>query len=102
MLFRSWDAFLEGTERTYDPGPPSPPTFRCPFCDATLPSPAQLQNHVSSEHFVERPILLIGGVEPTEACVIRSSGNVTTFIVTNATNAAIVIDGGERIAIAVA
>lgn len=97
----AWDAFLEGTQRTPDPGPPSPPTFRCPFCDATLPSPARLQIHVSGEHFVERPILLVGGVEPTETCVIRSPGSVRTFIVTNATNAEIEVDGGARVPIAV-
>jgi hypothetical protein len=97
----SWDAFLEGTQRTPDPGPPSPPTFRCPFCDSILSSPAQLQNHVSGDHFVARPILLIGGIEPTETSVIRSPRGIGTFFIANATNAEIEVDGGAQVPIAV-
>lgn len=96
-----WDSFLEGTQRTPDPAPPSLPTFKCPFCAAELTTPAQLQKHVAGEHFVARPFLLIGGIEPEEICVIRSTGAVRGLIVANATDAEIEVDGGARVSIAV-
>ncbi|OSJ19454.1 hypothetical protein BST63_15475 [Bradyrhizobium canariense] len=55
---------------------------------------ANLQSHVSGQHFVARPILLFGGGEPAEGSVLRSPTAWRSLLIANATAVQITIDGG--------
>ena len=94
-----WEAFLEGTERVPNPGPPRPPSFRCPFCDVVLETRRRLQHHVSASHHVARPILLLGDKEPTQTSIVRVIKSARNFVLANVTTAEIEIDGGARTSI---
>jgi len=96
-----WEAFLEGTERVPNPGPPRPPSFRCPFCDVVLETKRQLQDHVSASHHVARPILFFGDKEPTQTSIIRAVISPRDLVLANTTTAEIEIDGGKRATIPV-
>jgi molecular chaperone DnaK len=89
-----WEAFLEATEPVISLGPPLPPSYPCPFCSTILPSAARLQNHVSAEHHVARPILLVDGKEPTESYVLRLPVAKKSLIFANVTNVQVTINGG--------
>jgi hypothetical protein len=91
----SLEAFYEGTERFRELAPPKTPTFRCPFCTATYTVRRELQNHVSSEHTVERPLLLLGGVEPSRRTTIRVGLSDTDVFVENTSTASVAINGGS-------
>jgi hypothetical protein len=91
-----WEAFLEATESVASPGPPLPPSYRCPFCNTVLSSVASLQSHVSGQHFVARPILLVGGKEPTRGDILRVPIAPQCLLTANATNCEITINGGTR------
>jgi hypothetical protein len=54
-------------------GPPSPPTYRCPFCPTVRSSVRDLDSHVITEHTVLRPYMMIDGREPAKHQVIRRS-----------------------------
>jgi hypothetical protein len=89
-----WEAFLEATEPATKPGPPLPPSYHCPFCIAVLPSVGILQSHVSAEHFVARPLVLVGGKELTEGHVIRSQDELKSLAIANATKVDVAVNGG--------
>ncbi len=89
------EAFFEGTERIDDPGPPLPPSFQCPFCTAVMGAKSQLQDHVSANHHVARPILLLGNQEPARSSIIRSRKFDQDIVVANATTASVAFDGGK-------
>jgi hypothetical protein len=89
------EAFYEATERLRDLGPPPSPMFRCPFCADSYAERTDLQNHVSDEHKVERPALLIQGREPSLRTTIRSKLMETDLVIANATSATICINGDE-------
>lgn len=87
------EAFYEGTERFRDPGPPSAPAFRCPFCSNSYETKHDLQNHVSAEHKVERPILMIRGKEPPHRTTVRMRLTQPDIYVENATRISLVLNG---------
>ncbi len=87
------DNFYEGTERIGDPGPPSGPSYRCPFCAGVFPNRVQLQDHVSDAHRVERPALLIYGREASQHSIIRRRISTDSVVVTNATSAQLGLNG---------
>lgn len=92
------EAFLEGTERVRQPdrAAAGPPVFVCPFCSKALITSRQLQNHIVSHHRIERPLLLVEGIEPVEDQIIRVPHRPRDFVVANATNAVLNVDGRER------
>ncbi len=87
------EAFYEGTERFPNAGSPSGPIYRCPFCVMMYSDRMELQNHVSDEHKVERPALLIRGSEPPRRSTIRTNLVSADVVIANATSATIRIDG---------
>lgn len=87
------EAFYEGTERFRDLGPPSAPAFRCPFCSNFYETKHDLQNHVSAEHKVERPILMIRGKEPPHRTTVRMRLTQPDIYVENATRISLVLNG---------
>lgn len=89
------EAFYEGTERTPDPGPTAKPIFRCPFCSSDFSMQKMLHDHVYMEHRVERPVMLLGGREPSARAVLRVPVCESEIAVANATTTRISIDGGE-------
>lgn len=89
------EAFYEGTERTPDPGPPAKPTFRCPFCSSIFPVQKELHDHVYKNHRVERPVMLLGGREPSGRAVLRVPVDRSAIAVANATTVRISIDGSD-------
>jgi hypothetical protein len=93
ILEDALEAFYESTERFRDPGPPSGPTFRCPFCSSTYGSKNDLQAHVSAKHKVERPILLIRGKEPPHRTTVRTQLAVSDIYVENTTRLSLVLNG---------
>lgn len=66
-----WEAFLEATETVVDPGPRPAPSYQCPFCTTITYSSPDLQRHLSANHFVARPILLLDGKEPSNGAIRR-------------------------------
>ena len=96
-----WEAFLEGTERVPNPGPPRAPSFRCPFCDAIFGTKRRLQDHVSASHHVARPILLFGDKEPARTSIVHTATSAQDIAFANATSAEIEINGGGRLQIPV-
>lgn len=78
------DAFYEGTERFPHPSTCREPTFYCPFCESSFPSQPELHSHLYSEHLVERPLILLRGVEPTENRVIRTQLQESDVAIANA------------------
>lgn len=89
------EAFYEGTERTPEPGPPAKPTFRCPFCISVFSVQRELNDHVYKTHRVERPVMFLGGTEPTGRAVVRVPVGRSAIVVANATAVRIGIDGGD-------
>ncbi|WP_157785384.1 hypothetical protein [Sinorhizobium fredii] len=89
------EAFYEGTERTPDPGPPAKPTFRCPFCISVFSIQKELHDHVYKKHRVERPVMLLGGTEPSGRTVVRVPMGRSQVGVANATTVQISIDGRD-------
>ena len=87
------EAFYYGTERLRNPAPPSRPAFLCPFCVTSYESRHDLQSHVSAEHTVERPILLIRGKEPPRRTTVRTELSVSDIYVENATRISLVSNG---------
>lgn len=89
------EAFYEGTERTAEPGPPEKPTFRCPFCISLFTVQGELHDHVYEAHRIERPVMLLGGTEPTGRAVVRVPVNRSAVVIANATAVRVSIDGGD-------
>ena len=90
------EAFLEGTEQVPERAAAAPPVFVCPFCSKALITPRQLQDHIASDHRIERPVLLVDGMEPVKDQVIRVRHRPADFVVTNVTDVALTVDGQER------
>jgi len=90
------ESFLEGTERVPERVAAPPPVFVCPFCSKALITPRHLQDHIASDHRIERPILLVDRMEPVEDQVIRVRHRPVDFVVTNVTDVALTVDGEER------
>lgn len=97
-----WDAFLYATERVPEPGPPVPAVFPCPFCSNAFASATAVQDHISVEHRIGRPILLMQGQEPGQDQIIRSQFNCCDVMTVNATSAVIALDGGANAVLATA
>ena len=87
------DAFFEGTDRVPDPGPAPEPTFSCPFCKAVLVSRHSLQNHVADRHNVDRPVILLGGREPSRDITLRVALGHAQIVTANVTSARVRVDG---------
>ena len=92
----SLEAFYEGTESFLDPRPKSRPTFRCPFCSNSYESKHVLQSHVTAEHKVERPVLLIRGKEPSQRTIIRTQLAQSDIYVENTTQVSLVLNGTRQ------
>jgi hypothetical protein len=88
------EAFLAATEVWRDFGQPLP-VFRCPFCVMTYTESKDLQDHISTEHKVDRPALLIRGKEPPRRTTIRTKLADTDIVITNATSATFYINEEE-------
>ena len=88
------DAFYEGTARIDATRVSPQPIFRCPFCSELLTNRKLLQDHVSSMHHVERPVILIGGHEPGKRTIIRSNIESQSIEIANTTSVKIGRDGG--------
>jgi hypothetical protein len=87
------EAFLSATQRVPDPRGPLPRTYRCPFCIHVAATPRSLQEHLAGIHPVDRPALLVGGVELGLAFTVRESRAASEYILANATSAAVSVDG---------
>jgi hypothetical protein len=90
------EAFLEGTERVPERAAAAPPVLVCPFCSKALITARQLQDHIASDHRIERPVLLVDGMEPVKDQVIRVRYRPADFVVTNVTDVALTVDGKEQ------
>jgi hypothetical protein len=64
------EAFYEGTKHTVDPSPPQS-DFWLPILQFGLAVQAELHDHVYAKRRVERPLILLGGVEPSARAVVR-------------------------------
>jgi hypothetical protein len=90
------EAFLSGTEKVPELAAPATRIFKCPFCSTTLTTSRLLQDHIASHHRIERPILLVGGVEPADDQIIRVPHPPRDFVTTNSTSVAFTVDGQKR------
>ena len=93
ILESASDAFLESTESLPDPKPAPEPTYSCSFCDRVFDDKRLWQDHVSGQHRVERPVILLRGCEPVKHHVIRTALSREDILTVNATSARVAIDG---------
>ena len=70
------------------------PTFNCPFCMSVYDSRRELQEHISDEHLVERPVILFKGKEPAAHSIIRSAVKKSDIDLANATSVRLGKNGG--------
>jgi hypothetical protein len=89
----SQEAVYSNTEEVPPPGGRAPVHFICPFCDRSFSDFPSMQRHASSEHRLQRPVLLWNG---HEACVDHKIVSPGTFAVTNCTSAYVAIDGAAE------
>ena len=93
ILESASDAFLEGTANLPDLEPAPEPTYSCPFCDRVFDDRHLWQGHVSGQHRVGRPVILLRGREPAKRHVIRTALSREDILTVNATSARVAIDG---------
>ncbi|MCG5246883.1 hypothetical protein LPC10_17645 [Methylorubrum sp. B1-46] len=87
------EAFLSATQKVPDPRGPLPRSYGCPFCTHVAISPRDLQDHLSVAHPVDRPTLLVSGIEPGLTFTVRERRAPSDYILANATAAAVSVDG---------
>ncbi|MHC2258263.1 C2H2-type zinc finger protein [Sinorhizobium meliloti] len=87
----SREAFYSNTEQVPPPGGRATVHFICPFCEKSFPDFHTMQRHASSEHRLQRPVLMWNGYEVGADRKIASPGQ---FTVANCMNAYVAIDGG--------
>lgn len=88
------DEWLERMDPTMDPGPPLAPSFNCPFCKLSFPTVATFHVHITDEHSIARPFVLMNGHEPRPRQIVRQRLSQGSIHVHNATSIGISIDGG--------
>jgi hypothetical protein len=88
----AWEGFLAGTEPAFEPGPPGPPTFACPFCSLVLNRISDLQQHLASNHSIARPALLIDGKESEAVLTVRKRYSAANYLIVNATAVDLTVD----------
>ena len=69
-------------------------SHRCPECPAEFPSEVALGDHVTTEHPIPHPHLLLGGTRVPENWVIRQPVNSAALQIMNATEVDLGVDGG--------
>jgi hypothetical protein len=94
ILERDLDAFYEATDHTSHPTPAAP-TFACPFCSSCFSRQSEIHTHVYEAHRVQRPLLLIKGVEPPATTILRASLEPTDILLTNTSLARVYINGSR-------
>lgn len=72
-----------------------PPTFRCPYCRATLETKDSLLRHTRTTHPLERPLLLIGGRPARAEETFRSAPDPQMFDLENCTRIELSIGASE-------
>ena len=95
ILESASDAFLEGTESLPGPKLAPEPTYSCPFCNRVFDDRHLWQGHVSGQHRVGRPVILLRGREPAKRHVIRTALSREDILTVNATSAQVKIDGED-------
>lgn len=95
----AYEKISAATERVPGPSGPRPVTFPCPFCSAILNSATAFQSHLSDAHHVARPMLLIGGSEPSSSHVVRQRVRQRDVAIANVTSAELSIDGSSSISV---
>lgn len=89
------DAFYEGTERFPAPPLSRGPTYPCPFCFSVFSTRSEFHDHVYAAHRVERPLIMLGGREPTAHNIVRSAVSHSDIAVANTSFARVRIDGAS-------
>ena len=91
------DAFYEITEYIPDPSPTRETTYACPFCNSIFSVQSNLHDHVYQRHRVERPLIILKGVEPPAHAIVRVPIDPADIALANASFARLSIDGtGSR------
>src|SRR5436853_261524 len=89
------DHHAEREPRVIPPPTPPPP---CPECGKTFTSSAQLAEHVSLEHPIERPLLFVAGRAAPSEVTVRAALAPNDVIVLGATAIEVSKDGRPPVA----
>jgi hypothetical protein len=90
----AWERYLAAQPDANLP-PPGPLRVRCPFCATDFAAVQEMLDHLQNRHRGERPVLLLGGREPSGggSAQIRTSIRLSEVVVQNCSEARLGLDG---------